>query len=1080
MPLDITPFIKKKNAYASLPAYQKVDIQNQNALERLKEEGLLEDFLKYQKSPSMLSSVGKGLASAGSGVMDVLQRPMYATTAGLNQVWGGEPGVSGQELGNAIIAGGKELLSGIGGIQGTKETPGELFRAKSPGYAQFSQAHPYQSIATDFALSLGLDPTVVFGAPLYKGAAKALTPVGKAMGAGAKAFGATKFGSALGEAFIPGFKIKQVEGGSAVYEIMQNENRLRGFVSQKTHEAMRPLYNQLVGDYTEDTYALMKIINGEGIPESINALSRPQRIAAQAEIARKALGDDAADAVLANEAVLRQGKREALILKKDPNGVLKLYYAPNDAKAAAKYADELGIKPTPFRASGYGGGAKLKEGLQQFKGKVFQTIDEQNDWLMNVVGIPQEELGRVRIAIYNARIGKGLQSIRNVRIIDSAFRKLGTKYTAPDGFVGLREQVDKHVLDTLTQQGITGKKAGLQLSAMKKSGQIAMTDEGVLRDLPFGTKFALAVDKVTGEPLLRPGEVLFVKGGNLRMFPVEVQKVLPDDIMNILESGGEVSDTMYGRIMDAVNKAEKVTTTQTMGTVADLIGPAKKVEDVITGALTARGMTAGEAGVYIKKLRSASGVGDITKITETTGIDKKKLGLYLKSLIRETETNSFKIDEDLYDNISNLLAGKTKTMIGITTRVPVYAVPKAIAEELAKVPRNLADEISLLRYVDSFNSAFKNTAIFSTYFLARNAMTNAFDLYLYGKMSPEYLRGAEKYIMAGLGGKTKGVSIYGLPYEAWEKQIRVHGAFGGFSTGQVEALSNRGKNAIVGGIDKAFAVNRKINSVNEQYFRTALFMNESMRGVAVGHTPTEKDFVRAATVVKKYLFDYDELTDVERNIMKRIVPFYKWARGNIPLMISQIFENPGKFRNVEKLKMAIAGDDQSKYNPDWWKDQDVWTIKNTKLAYQVGLPYADLNMFGGTPTGQLGLVGSAINFAQNYDPFRERQITEFPGQTEALLAGKWVRVPPKAKYALESALPIVKRYGTDLSEQLYNIFTGNDPDGINKLKQYKNFLGVAILPQITDQQEKTRVYNLQEELSNYQSFLEQRATQKNP
>ena len=218
MPFYVPQSLKnrKSSGYSTLPAYQKVDIQNQNAIDKLKEQGLLEDFLKYQKSPSLLSSVGHGVANAGSGILDVLSRPMYATTAALNQTWGGEPGATAPEIGKAVIAGGRELLSGIGGIEGTKQTPGELFRAKVPAYAQFSKEHPYQSIATDFALSLGLDPTVVAGAPLYRSAAEALRPAGKVLGATAKAFGETKVGNAFGEAFIPGFALKKAPGGEAV------------------------------------------------------------------------------------------------------------------------------------------------------------------------------------------------------------------------------------------------------------------------------------------------------------------------------------------------------------------------------------------------------------------------------------------------------------------------------------------------------------------------------------------------------------------------------------------------------------------------------------------------------------------------------------------------------------------------------------------------------------------------------------------------------------------------------------------------------------------------------------------------
>lgn len=82
---------------------------------------------------------------------------------------------------------------------------------------------------------------------------------------------------------------------------------------------------------------------------------------------------------------------------------------------------------------------------------------------------------------------------------------------------------------------------------------------------------------------------------------------------------------------------------------------------------------------------------------------------------------------------------------------------------------------------------------------------------------------------------------------------------------------------------------RDFGSHAEQNGRMSLFLS----GLENGLTPTE-----AALLVKKYLFHYDELTAFERSILKRFLPFYTWARNNVPLQIENLLTQPGKMLAV--------------------------------------------------------------------------------------------------------------------------------------------------------------------------------------
>lgn len=61
-------------------------------------------------------------------------------------------------------------------------------------------------------------------------------------------------------------------------------------------------------------------------------------------------------------------------------------------------------------------------------------------------------------------------------------------------------------------------------------------------------------------------------------------------------------------------------------------------------------------------------------------------------------------------------------------------------------------------------------------------------------------------------------------------------------------------------------------------------------------------FEDAALSVKKYHFDYSELSDTERNVLKRIMPFYSWTRNNVPLQAQKLITDPAKFAAIGKAR----------------------------------------------------------------------------------------------------------------------------------------------------------------------------------
>lgn len=105
-----------------------------------------------------------------------------------------------------------------------------------------------------------------------------------------------------------------------------------------------------------------------------------------------------------------------------------------------------------------------------------------------------------------------------------------------------------------------------------------------------------------------------------------------------------------------------------------------------------------------------------------------------------------------------------------------------------------------------------------------------------------------------------------------------------------QALNPLSKNNV------AIRVGRKVGGAIEDNARLANFLSN----IKKGNVPEE-----AAEIVNKYLFDYADLTDFEKQVMRRIFPFYTFTRKNIPLQIKSLAKSPGKFATIPKAVNVI-------------------------------------------------------------------------------------------------------------------------------------------------------------------------------
>jgi hypothetical protein len=175
------------------------------------------------------------------------------------------------------------------------------------------------------------------------------------------------------------------------------------------------------------------------------------------------------------------------------------------------------------------------------------------------------------------------------------------------------------------------------------------------------------------------------------------------------------------------------------------------------------------------------------------------------------------------------------------------------------------------------------------------------------------------------------------------------------------------------------------------------------------------DAETAAMSVKKYLFNYDDLTDFEKTVMKKWIPFYTFMRKNAEAVGSTLANNPGK---VNRYLMAEKGLEDS--DAEWLKGKNI-------PGYQLLGGMAPRK--GGPDNVVLGMESPFSAAAQTAAPFIQAA-GETPGLTR--LVPDAMKNPEGKEGALRELLnipggPVPEAIGVAAEHAFdINTFTGGD------------------------------------------------------
>lgn len=283
----------------------------------------------------------------------------------------------------------------------------------------------------------------------------------------------------------------------------------------------------------------------------------------------------------------------------------------------------------------------------------------------------------------------------------------------------------------------------------------------------------------------------------------------------------------------------------------------------------------------------------------------------------------------------NLLRDGFK-QLGVQTQAPEYVVDalKAFTKINDPASKNL-----FLKAYDAATRVFKTYAIFTPGFHMRNFFGGVFNNWLadvdtaaYGQflsLDRAYTNALKKGLshedalasmQARFGGplldaydRIQGTGMLGLPGQIGSVQEDV------FNLPALEAGKALGgpKRSLVTD-NPATRFNYKVSEGVERHLRGTLALDRALKG-----------FDEAAILddVYKFHFDYGDLSDVERNVMKRVAPFYTWTRKNVPLQLEMFLKQPKKYVKYYQLKNEVElASPEEDVVPGWFGQQGAMRL----------------------------------------------------------------------------------------------------------------------------------------------------------
>ena len=277
--------------------------------------------------------------------------------------------------------------------------------------------------------------------------------------------------------------------------------------------------------------------------------------------------------------------------------------------------------------------------------------------------------------------------------------------------------------------------------------------------------------------------------------------------------------------------------------------------------------------------------------------------------------------------------------------------------------KNIKQETSaLVKVIDKFNNVFKKYSILTPGFQMRNIAGNATNMYLAGVPAakiPEYYAKAAG-VMNNANDIMRKVAD-GVELTAKEQDsFKILKQFydGGFDKAgtylqNLDTIRDTIKSG-KGPVNKLANFNANLNETMDKANRMALLMyaNDNPKFI---QKLGKNDAIEA---VKYALMDPSNMSDFEKNVMKRIIPFYTFTKQNLMFQASNIMQNTPKYNRLMKsIKNAYNNLDEDEYYQYQKEGMQIplpfTDSEGNRVFLKTNLPLSDLGEFMSNPVQRL-------------------------------------------------------------------------------------------------------------------------------
>lgn len=158
--------------------------------------------------------------------------------------------------------------------------------------------------------------------------------------------------------------------------------------------------------------------------------------------------------------------------------------------------------------------------------------------------------------------------------------------------------------------------------------------------------------------------------------------------------------------------------------------------------------------------------------------------------------------------------------------------------------------------------------------------------------------------------------------------------------GKMKKAYTSSDNKAVGAVKAGVSGAESAANYGDSLFRVADYVHNLRQGF------TEAE---AATKVKLFHVDYNNLTQFEKGVMRRIVPYYTFMRQNVPMQLKLLMERPAYYGTIAKLIDNSYNSLGDPATPDYLKKSlalPIYEDDEGNVTYlNWNLPLADLSKF---------------------------------------------------------------------------------------------------------------------------------------